>query len=135
MISINAIQEALVTYLKAKATITAVIPAVEIREDQWDGTQFTYPNARIAMQINSPMTEVNCLGNIFEALIYVNSNTSNSKEADDDAAIIATELHRNSFSQGSLKFAGVNVTQLIPAVCNSITKIWTAQIRVKGTVN
>lgn len=135
MISINSIQEALVTYLKAQATIAAVLNVVEIREDQWNGTPFSYPNVRVAMGINMPMAEANCNGNIFNVAIFINSETSNSKQADDIAAIVATTLHRVSFTQGSLKFYGLIVTQLFPAVYKLDTKAWTAQIQCRGTVN
>lgn len=135
MISINAIQEAIVTYLKARPTISAVLNTVEIREDQWNGTAFTFPNVRVAMGVNVPMAEVNCEGNIFNVTIYVNSETSNSKQADDIAAIVATTLHRAAFSQGTLKFAGIIVMQLFPAVYNELKKVWTAQIQCRGTVN
>lgn len=135
MISINAIQEALVTYLKAQATIAAVLNVVEIREDQWEGTSFSYPNVRVAMGINTPMAGVNCNGNIFNATIYINSETSNSKQADDIAAIVATTLHQVSFIQGARKFSGVTVIQLFPAVANATQKIWTAQIQIRGTIS
>lgn len=135
MISINTIQEAIVTYLKAQPTIAAALNVTEIREDQWNGTAFTYPNVRVAMLVNAPMAETNCNGNVFGVTIYVNSEKSNSKEADDIAAVVATTLHRVSFTQGLLKFAGVTVTQLFPAVYKADTKVWTAQIQIRGTVN
>lgn len=135
MISINTIQAEIITYLKSRTAITNVVTSAEIREDQWNGTGFIYPNLRVAMLPNRPMAERNCTGNIFDVSIFVNTETSNSKLADDIAAVVATELHEQSFTQGAYKFTGLIVTQLVPAVADATKKVWTAQVQIRGTIN
>ena len=55
------LQSVLSSYLKTKSVITNLLISVdnavganEIREDQWQGTEFDYPNIRIRMVSNSP---------------------------------------------------------------------------------
>ena len=50
MISNNEIQEALTTKLQAETLVLAELSDTnEIREDQWQGTTFSYPAIRINM--------------------------------------------------------------------------------------
>jgi len=61
MLRNDEIQTAIVAYLKTKTAITSLLITednptglVEIREDQWQGTEFDYPNIRVRMIGNSP---------------------------------------------------------------------------------
>jgi len=49
MISINQVQAAIVTALKESVPLGLVV-GDEIRESQWQGTQFTYPAIRVDME-------------------------------------------------------------------------------------
>ena len=50
----NEVQAAIIARLKAQTTVTAEVLATEIREDQWQGTEFSYPNIRVKMLHNRP---------------------------------------------------------------------------------
>jgi len=47
MISHASFQEQVIDELQAFAALTALVPAAEIREFYWQGTEFTYPNVRV----------------------------------------------------------------------------------------
>jgi len=54
------IQAAIVAKLKASTQVTAKVSALEIREDQWQGTEFVYPNIRVRMISNRPYESEDC---------------------------------------------------------------------------
>jgi hypothetical protein len=57
----SAVQTALITALKADATLVAALGGSdEIREDEWPGTDWVYPNVRVALNLMVPTTTGNC---------------------------------------------------------------------------
>jgi len=95
MLSIAEVKEGLVSYLKSKTAITDRLTdgAEEIREVQWQGSDFTYPNVRVRVRELTPHADCG-LGTI-ACHIYVFSEDASSKEADEISGIIANELHEN----------------------------------------
>src|ERR1035437_10142192 len=132
MISVSDIQAAFVTSLKADTLVTAVMLADEIRENQWQGKDFIYPNIRIDMLPERPATMSNCEGNYVDVLFRVFSEQTSSKEANDIAVQIANKFHNKSITMSGRSFLLV-CTSLVPA--NRIDKnTWEAQARFTGTV-
>lgn len=129
-VSDDQIQAGLISYLKGKATIIAVVTVVEIREDQWQGEDFDYPNLRVRLISNIPGTQ-NC-PHVFECGIQVFTEDSSSKNADRIAGIIANELQEKGFSSNSLAFT-CRVTNQVPAVRNDI-RTWRSEVLIRGTV-
>jgi hypothetical protein len=135
------IQSALVAYLKTKTTITNLlitidipIGATEIREDQWQGTEFDYPNIRVRMISNYPLrNNYECSESTFTVSIMAFSQDYSSWEADKIAGIISTSLNGKSFTQGSVQFY-LRTTNLIPAV-RSDMHTWRAECLVQGTAS
>lgn len=122
------IQAGLVSYLKSKTTITSLLDSVdEIREDQWQGTEFLYPNIRVRLIKNEPYQE--CFHS-FTCGIQVFSEEASSREADQICGTIATEFHPKSFTSNSLAFL-VNVTNVLPAV-RSDTRTWRSEVLIRG---
>lgn len=60
MVDLATVQADLIAMLKASAFITAIIPAVEVRELQWQGHDFTYPNIRVAIGIELAIGQDDC---------------------------------------------------------------------------
>ena len=61
MITNNTIQAALISKLLANITITAELDdAEEIRENEWQGTAFSYPNIRVRIISNDPLENTYC---------------------------------------------------------------------------
>lgn len=133
------IQSALVTYLKTLTAITSLlvtadntVGANEIREDQWQGTEFDYPNIRVRMISNVPLgNNYECAESTFTVSAMAFSQDYSSWEADKIAGIISTSLNGKSFMQGSVQFY-LRTTNLIPAV-RSDMHTWRAECLMQGT--
>ena len=138
MLRNDELQAAIIGYLK---TITAIVSLLvtednltgtsEIREDQWQGTEFYYPNIRVRMISNNPYGESDqCNASTFSVSIMAFSQEASSQEADKIAGIISTSLHAKSFIQGSVSMF-LRTINLIPAV-RSDTLTWRAECLMQG---
>lgn len=125
------IQSGLVSYLKANTSLIAVVSAIEVREYQWQGTGFTYPNVRVKVHRNTPL-EVNCDASHVEFSIFIYSEQDSSIEAETIAGIINTALHARSFSVGATRFS-LWRTNMIPAI-RIDTRTWRSEVVFRGTV-
>lgn len=135
------IQTALVAILKSSNLVTGLLTtpdnatgANEIREDQWQGTEFDYPNVRIRMISNNPLSDnLSCSFTDFSVSFMVFSQEASSKEADKLAGIIGILLSGKSFS-----YSGVSIhlkaNNLIPAV-RSDRNTWRAECLMQGTAS
>ena len=128
MITNNDAQEALVAWLKANTTITALDDnfPTEIREETWQGEKFSYPNIRVMCEI----TAGECYENLY-SVISCFSEEKSSKEAQNIAGVIAGEMHNKSFVQNSLRFSALTV-KTIRAVQEE--GVWKADVQVNGKV-
>lgn len=133
------IQSVLVAYLK---TISAVYNLLitfdnasgtsEIREDQWQGTEFDYPNIRVRMISNIPISDnPDCSATIFTASFMAFSQDASSWEADKIAGIISTSVSGKSFIKSGIEIY-LRTTNLIPAV-RSDMHTWRAECLMQGT--
>lgn len=130
LISNADIQSAIVTKLKAATTVTALVTATEIREDQWQGTDFSYPNIRVRMIRNSPFESENCSITDFSVGIQVHSEDASSYEADRIAGIISSVLHGHPWSTSTLNLT-LRTTNLVPAI-RSDSRTWRAEVLMTG---
>ena len=139
MLTNEEIQSALIAYLKSKATITntlvdingTVLGATEIREDQWQGDNFDYPNIRVRMISNNPAGDSDqCDASNFAVSIMTFSEIASSKTAEHISGIISTSLHAKSFTQNGLS-VNLRVTNLIPAV-RTDRNTWRAECLMQG---
>ena len=110
------IQEALVTYTKTLTDVTDLLEdgATEIREDSWQGTEFSYPNIRINVINNEPLDATCNLCRITVSYM-VFSESYSSKESDTIAGVVHNTLHQRSFTSNNVTFSA-RTTRLIPAV-------------------
>ena len=126
------IQAALLAYIRTKATITAVITSAEMREDQWQGTTFTYPAIRIRMISNVP-SSMQCNYNNISLSFLVFTEDASSQNADRIAGIISQALHDRSFSSNNIAFY-LKTTNLIPAIRSDKTT-WRSEVMMNGIVS
>ena len=128
MITNNEAQAALVAWLKANTTITSLDSnfPTEIREETWQGEKFTYPNIRVMCEI----TAGECYDDIF-SVISCFSEQDSSKEAQNIAGVIATELHNKPFVQDSLRFSALTVKTIRATQEGGI---WQADVQINGKV-
>lgn len=116
MISNADIQASWIAKLKATSAVTARISTVEIREDQWKGQTFTYPNIRVKLGPLMPTTpNNNCQIFRSEVSIRVYVEQKSSKTADEIAGIVATQFWGHPFTNGAVKFTAINLTSVMPA--------------------
>ena len=126
------IQAALIAWSKANITITAEVVAVEIREDQWQGDEFTYPNIRLRLISNNPLTEQCNYSTVSLSWLVFNEDNS-SLEADRIAGIISNELHEKSFQSNNIAFM-FSVTNLVPAI-RSDRNTWRSEVIINGVAS
>lgn len=116
MINNSDIQASWIAKLKANSAVTALVPAIEIREDKWKGTDFSYPNIRVKLGSLTPTTSnSNCQSFKSEVSILVFTEQKSSKQADEIAGVIATQFWSHPFNQGVVRFTSVNLDAIIPA--------------------
>jgi len=60
MLRNDEIKKGLVSDAKTRSDITNEVDSSEIRESQWQGTDFAYPNIRIRVLNNRPLSGRNC---------------------------------------------------------------------------
>jgi hypothetical protein len=117
MITNSQIQAGWISSLKSKTNVTTLVSAVEIREDLWKGTEFSYPNIRVKLGDLTPTTQnANC--NTFRSpvsiLVFIEQKSS--KTADDIAGVVATEYVGKSFTVGGVRIYGITLESLSPAI-------------------
>jgi len=130
MLSNDQIQAGLVAYLKSKTLIIAEVTASEIRENEWQGTSFKYPNIRVRMISNTPPTHDSCNLTKISVSFLVFTEDASSKNADKIAGIINDTLHNKSFSSTSIEFS-LWTTNLIPAI-RSDERTWRSEVLMNG---
>jgi len=132
MITNEDIKTGLIAYIKSKSTITDVLAnSDEVREFQWQGTEFSYPCTRLRIIENVPYND--CAYSVVICSFLVFSQDASSKEADEITGIIANELHETSFSSSGVKY-NLWVTNLIPAVRQD-ERTWRSEVMLKGIVS
>lgn len=70
MINPQVLQAAVISLLKAQSTITAEV-GTEIKEDQWEGTEFRYPCLRVSLLTLSPHSNGECRPTIADVAMTV----------------------------------------------------------------
>jgi hypothetical protein len=134
MISNDEVKEAIVTNLKAYATLVARLADGQqgIRERGWRGDVFQYPCVRVDLESQRDLTpESNCTPVTQEWSIYVYSEEHSSREADQIAGLIANHFQGLFFSDNNIKFTRVNILESIPALPED-ERTWRAQVRCRS---
>lgn len=142
MLRNDQIQAALIANLKTRTAIASALVIIntentinEIREDEWKGREFEYPNIRVRMLPYSPVGDSpdTCNGVRFSASIMVFSEESSSYEADYICGIIASDTHGRSFTQDNI-YMMLRVTTVIPAVAAD-KRVWRSECLIEGIAN
>jgi len=124
------IQMALIAYLKSLTVITGEVSSTEIREDQWQGAEFSYPNIRVKMMRNEPY-QTNCDATDVLFAIQIYSQLDSSIEAERIAGIINSALHARSFSSNGIRFS-TQVRNQVPAIRQD-TRTWRSELLMRAT--
>ena len=128
MISINDVKAGLVTKIKSLVSVTDLLASVdEVRESQWQGTSFEYPNIRIDLDTLSPIAICNSYTGL--AYLQVYSEDASSREANAITCELRDELHNKSFVRNSIRFNTI-VTGLVPAI-RVDERTWRSEVVLK----
>lgn len=137
MISNANIQAGWIAKLKANTAVTALVSQAEIREDNYKGTDFVYPNIRVKLGNLTPKVPApNCQIFGSEVSILVFTEQKSSKQSDDVAGAIASEFWGKAFTIGGVRFANITLVALVPAmVPERDENSWMSEVKFVATVN
>ena len=140
MIPNNTVQAAIISFLKSKVAITSLLVdnagvahSDEIRESEWQGDTFSYPNIRVDLGTQEDvLAETNCnISNItFSILVF--SEMYSSKEANSMAGVIENIIHKKSITFGGVHFVRVACT-LVPAIRRD-ERTWRSEIICRSSI-
>lgn len=131
LIRADQVRDAIIDMIEANATIMALLSdANEVREFNWKGTDFSYPNYRVRINSITPFDE--CYQNL-DASVYCFSEDASSQEAEEMAGTVANEFFGDGFTQDSIRFAFVRV-DVIPAIAQDM-RTWRAECQLRSMIN
>jgi hypothetical protein len=138
MIPNQEIQAALITFFKSKPTLTSLLinsknGSIEIREREWQGTSFTYPNIRIEIVRNDADKANYCEKSDVDVYIYVCSELPSSEECDRIAGIVSNLIDKLQFSSGSIRFVRNKITGITTADRREGT--WQTRVKLNSIVS
>lgn len=134
MVNNSDIQKFLVQSLLSFATATDLLPSnVEIREDNWHGKEYSYPNVRVKV-LSQDVGDDFCMYTEAFTEIVVFSEEPSSDQCNDIAFLIADYLHQKTISDtivsnDSIRKISVSVSNLGGA--ESVGEIWQVRVQVK----
>ena len=123
------VQEAIISYSKSQSSLTSLLPTgtVEIRELEWQGEQFQYPNVRVSVDFYPP---VNGCQPSAEIYFDIFSEKKSSMEASTIAGVIQNIYHRKPFTLGNVKFFSMIVTEVSSP--NRGIYAWQSRVKVRS---
>lgn len=125
----DTIQAGLIERLKSIAAITSLVTSDEIREDQWSGTEFQYPNIRVDLLNSLPSIE-GCDYAEIDFFVRTYSEDASSLECDRIAGTVFQSVPR-SFTSNGILFTGVRVVNLGGARRLSLRE-WQSNVHYRG---
>lgn len=127
------VKQGLIDYLQSKTEVTSELSSSdEIRENQYQSTEFVYPNIRLDGSM-IPEENANCNRYSLDISWLVFSEEASSAQANKIAGIISNVLHGKSFSQGGLQFS--LTTTDIAFASRRDERTWIATVRQRGLVS
>jgi hypothetical protein len=109
------VKQAIISRLRSSLLVTALLSsgASEIRELEWQGTDFKYPNVRVRVDEFRLMGDSNCAYSV-AATIYAFAENASSLIADKIGVEVFALFDRRAFTEPAttLKFVAIRATQL-----------------------
>lgn len=132
MVSNDDIQAAIVAYLKSQSTVTVILgSSEEIRELEWQGTDFQYPAVRVSVDFR-PSIDGCAPG---RATVFLD-NFSEQKSSAQSQSLAGAEydvFHKRPFNQNGMHFSGVTVMNMPKA--NATIFGWLSSVEIVCLVN
>ncbi len=131
MIGDEVVQAAIIAKLKSLAPFGAVA-STEVKELEWQGDSFTYPNIRVDLEENNFYydEQLQCNLQNVEFSVYIFSEQRSSKEASQIKTLVINSMVSGGFSNStySVRFLPVRIMDNVPAIRES-ERTWRAQVK------
>ena len=116
MISDEKIQSDLMTKIKSLGSITT--GTSDIREFEWQGDEFTYPNIRLDLEDNRYEfnEQERCALQTIEFSVYIYSEQRSSKQCSYIKGLVANALIGLGFTGTYAKYTHIRLLENIPAI-------------------
>lgn len=133
MIRNDQIQAGWVAEIKSRTSITNLVPSVEIREDSWKGTDFSYPCIRVKMTSLRPkVPSERCILFYSDVTILVFGEQKSSLSIDQIAGTVGDEFWGANFTSNGIKFIKVSLAEIIPAhVPEDDPDAWVSEVNLQ----
>ena len=112
--------------LKSKPSVITPVPVNEVKETEYQSTNWTYPCIRVAVEF-LPSSNY-CGPDDANIEIEVYSEEKSSKQAVHIASMIQEEYHGHPFSQGTTKFNTVVVKKV--AMPDRTVPAWMVKVQI-----
>lgn len=136
MIPNDQVKAAIVAQTKLTTSLVPRLPdgTQGIRESDWRGDVFQYPNVRISLETQTDATpDSDCTPVIQDWSVHVFSEKHSSLETDQLAGLVAVYFKGLNFTQNGIRFLRVQVLENIPAIQED-ERTWRAQVRCRSIV-
>lgn len=131
LIGDEVIQAAIIAKLKSLAPFQSV-QSGEVRELEWQGDSFSYPNIRVELEDNVPYfdEQLKCTLQRVEFSVYCFSEQRSSKECSQVKTSVINAMVSNGFNNSGLgvRFLPVRIMDNVPAVRED-ERTWRSQVR------
>ncbi|MHA2405077.1 MAG: hypothetical protein ACXADH_18945 [Candidatus Kariarchaeaceae archaeon] len=130
LVRADEVRTSIVANMKANATITALLSDTdEVREFNWKGTEFSYPNYRVRINTLPPVDD--CYQEM-EVSIFCFSEQASSQQAEEMAGTVANEYHDKGFTQSGITFSHLKA-DIIPAIQQD-AKTWRSEVILRSPI-
>lgn len=135
MIGDEQIQAAIISKLKSLAPYNNVA-STEIRELEWQGDTFSYPNIRVELEVNEWAfdEQEKCMLQYVEFSIYCFSEQRSSKECSQIKSAVINAFAGLGFTTNSVKFNRLRMVDNVPAVRQDEVT-WRSQVKFGSRVS
>ena len=135
MIGNDIIQQALVSKANSTPNIQSSLPSGTILEANVQTTDFTYPCARIQVESQIDIGEMNthCPSQV-DWSFYIYSEKASSRECNQIATKFTDSFRGISFGLHGVKFSRIRILENIPAIRED-ERTWRAQVRCQSVVH
>lgn len=138
MIGDEAIQAGIISRIKALAPYGSSFGSVqsgEVREWDWQGDAFTYPNIRVELEDNIPYfdEQLRCSLQRTEFSVYIYSEQRSSKECSQIKTNLNNSLLGEGFTINGIKYSDPRLVESVPAI-RETERVWRSQLRYSTKV-
>ncbi len=135
MISNDLVKAALINKGNSTPAIQAYLPSGTVLEYNFQGTDWTYPCARLHVEDQTDQSEdTSGCPSWVEFSWYIFSESGSSKQADQIAGVFVAAFRGLSFTRNNIKFGKVKILENIPAIKQD-ERTWRAQIRCRSLIH